>query len=77
MALNEKSLEALAAVADATSGPLTLPWPVQGNPGGFVVFSHFAEWRAFVLRLGLNDAIPQIVTATMAVPTPTRMFVIS
>lgn len=33
--------------------PLALPWPVPGNPGGFIEFSTPAEWRAFVASLGL------------------------
>lgn len=43
--------------------PLALPWPVPGNPGGFYEFSTAAQWRAFVLSLGLPAGIPEIVAA--------------
>ncbi len=43
--------------------PLALPWPVPGNPGGFIEFSAPAEWRAFVASLGLAAGIPEIVAA--------------
>lgn len=43
--------------------PLALPWPVPGNPGGFIEFSTPAEWRAFVASLGLAAGIPEIVAA--------------
>ena len=62
MALNEKFSEALAVVADTSSGPLLLPWPIPGNPGGFISFANFAEWQAFVLRLGLPDDVPQALS---------------
>lgn len=62
MALNEKISEALAAVADTSPGPLLLPWPIPGNPGGFISFVNFTEWQAFVLRLGLPDDVPQALS---------------
>lgn len=43
--------------------PLALPWPVPGNPGGFIEFSTPAEWRAFVASLGFAAGIPEIVAA--------------
>jgi hypothetical protein len=43
--------------------PLALPWPVPGNPGGFIEFSTPAEWRTFVASLGLAAGIPEIVAA--------------
>jgi hypothetical protein len=43
--------------------PLALPWPVPGNPGGFIEFSSPAQWRAFVLSLSLPPGIPDIVAA--------------
>ena len=43
--------------------PLALPWPVPGNPEGFIEFSTPAQWRAFVLSLGLPGGIPEIVAA--------------
>ena len=62
MAPNVKFLEALAAVADTSPGPIVLPWPIPGNPGGFISFANFAEWQAFVLRLGLPDDVPQVLS---------------
>ena len=62
MALNEKFSEALAVVADTSSGPLLVPWPIPGNPDGFISFANFAEWQAFVLRLGLPDDVPQALS---------------
>jgi len=56
-------LEALALAAQRTSGPIIVPWPVPGNPGGFVSFADFPEWQSFVLNLGLRVGIPDIVTA--------------
>lgn len=44
-------------------GPLTLVWPVAGNPAGILFFSEAAEWRTFVQSLGLPRGIPQIVAA--------------
>ena len=44
-------------------GPITLPWPVPGNPGGFLSFSEAAQWQKFCLSLGLNFVIPEIVAA--------------
>jgi hypothetical protein len=44
-------------------GPLVLPWPVPGNPGGMLLFSTAHEWRSFILSLGLSSGIPEIVAA--------------
>ncbi len=52
----------LLAGADANAR-LVLPWPVPGNPGGFIEFSTAEQWRAFVLSLGLPRGIPEIVSA--------------
>ena len=43
--------------------PLVLPWPVLGNPGGFIEFSTATQWQAFVSSLSLPSGIPEIVTA--------------
>jgi hypothetical protein len=43
--------------------PLTLPWPVSGNPGGFVSFETPAQWQGFILSLSLSAGIPDIVTS--------------
>ena len=43
--------------------PLILPWPVQGNPGGFLSFSSPTEWQKFISSLSLSPGIPEIVAA--------------
>lgn len=45
------------------NGPLVLPWPAPGNPGGFLSISTAAEWRDFILSLSLSPGIPEIVAA--------------
>jgi hypothetical protein len=42
--------------------PLILPWPVPGNPGGFLSFANVGEWRRFVAFCGLRPGIPDIVS---------------
>jgi hypothetical protein len=44
-------------------GPLVLPWPAPGKPGGFLEFSTPTQWKNFVLSLSLPTGIPEIVTA--------------
>jgi len=44
-------------------GPLTVPWPAPGKPGGFIEFFTAPQWRAFVLSLGLPAGLPEIVAA--------------
>jgi hypothetical protein len=61
--LRQDFLDAIETTASQTPGSLVLPWPIPGNPAGFINFANFAEWRNFVMRLGLRDGIPQIVTA--------------
>jgi hypothetical protein len=63
MAITTNFLDAVALAANQSPGPLVVPWPVSGNPGGFVSFANFAEWQAFVMNLGLRGRIPEIVTA--------------
>jgi hypothetical protein len=63
MAITTNFLDAVALAANQSPGPLVVPWPVPGNPGGFVSFANFAEWQAFVMNLGLRGRIPEIVTA--------------
>nr|WP_047166066.1 hypothetical protein [Sphingomonas sp. Y57] len=43
------------------SSPLSLIWPVPGNPVAFLHFDTADEWRAFVASLSLDDRIPDIV----------------
>jgi hypothetical protein len=47
---------------DRSHDPLVLPWPVSGNLGGFRIFCTIAEWREFILDLGLHEAIPEVVS---------------
>ena len=46
--------------------PVLLPWPTQGNAGGFIQFEKAADWRAFVDSLGIDTRIPEIVRAKFA-----------
>jgi hypothetical protein len=63
MAIKTNFLDAVALAAKLSPGPLVVPWPVPGNPGGFVSFANFAEWRTFVMNLALRETIPGIVIA--------------
>lgn len=47
-------------------GPLLLPWPVRGRPGGWIQFETMLEWRAFVDRLDLDPLVPDIVGTKFA-----------
>jgi len=46
-------------------GPMVLPWPVLGNPSGFLTFSDTSQWREFCVGLGLRFQIPYIVAAKL------------
>jgi hypothetical protein len=63
MTITANFLDAVGTAAQGSAGPLAIPWPVPGNPGGFASFASFPEWQAFVLNLGLRAGIPDIVTA--------------
>jgi len=54
-------LEAVTLAATRYPGPRIVPWPIPGNPGGFISFANFDEWRDFVVKLSLRDGIPEIV----------------
>lgn len=43
--------------------PLLLPWPLPGNPGGFIEIAKADDWRALVNDLGVDPRIPDIVRA--------------
>jgi hypothetical protein len=43
--------------------PLLLPWPLPGNPGGFVEIAKVDDWRAVVGGLGIDPRIPATVRA--------------
>jgi hypothetical protein len=54
----------LALLGDVhRDGPLTIPWPAPGKPGGFIEFSTATQWQAFVMSLSLPAGIPEIVAA--------------
>jgi hypothetical protein len=46
-------------------GPMVLPWPMPGNPAGFLTFACTSEWRAFCIGLGLHFQISYIVAAKL------------
>ncbi|MBN8812376.1 MULTISPECIES: hypothetical protein [unclassified Sphingomonas] len=50
-------------VAQFQREPLLLPWPADGNPGGFLSFETGAQWRDFIAGLGIDPHIPDIVQA--------------
>ncbi len=41
--------------------PLLMPWPIPGNPGGFIQFDHAEQWRTFIACLGMDARIPDVV----------------
>jgi hypothetical protein len=64
MPLPPAFLDALAKAEDRSSSPLTFMWPMPRFPGGQPLsFARFADWRAFVLDLGLRRTVPDIVAA--------------
>lgn len=46
--------------------PLLLPWPTDGDAGGFMQFAKASDWHAFVANLGIDPRIPEIVRAKFA-----------
>ena len=42
---------------------LLMPWPTDGNLGGFLSFETGAAWRDFIVGLGIDPHIPAIVRA--------------
>jgi hypothetical protein len=63
MPLSNDFLDAIALAATCWPGPRVVPWPIPGNPGGFISFANFAERRYFVLNLSLRAGIPETVQA--------------
>lgn len=61
MSLSDKFLDAIARAATSYPGPQVLPWPIPGNPAGFISFADFGEWRGFMSNLSLRAEIPEIV----------------
>jgi hypothetical protein len=47
----------------AREGPLTIPWPVPGNPGYIYAFQRKGDWLAFLRRLDLHAAVPMPTTS--------------
>ncbi len=43
--------------------PLTLSWPMDGIPAGWLSIQTPEAWREFVMSLSLSDGIPEIVQA--------------
>jgi hypothetical protein len=62
VALTAHFLDAVGVLAEQSDRPLTMPWPMPGNPGAFVSFATFAEWRAFMLRFNLRSSVLEIIT---------------
>ena len=46
--------------------PLVIPWPSPGLPGGFLQFDDPEAWRSFIVNLGIDDRVPDIVRAKFA-----------
>ncbi len=63
MPLSNDFLDAIALAATRCPGPRIVPWPIPGNPGGFISFANFNEWQDFVVHLSLRQGIPEIVRA--------------
>ena len=55
-------LEAVAVAAARAPGPRTIPWPIPGNPGGFVQFEDYAQWQKFLLAFDLPPSVAGVVT---------------
>jgi hypothetical protein len=63
MTLSSDFLDAIVKAGDRLEQPLTIVWPMPGNPTTFLSFATFADWSAFVLSLGLRRRAPDIVAA--------------
>jgi hypothetical protein len=61
MNVSENLLKSLAASGDRSTNPLQMVWPIRGNPVALIEFSRLEDWQAFVGRLGLQRATPDIV----------------
>lgn len=48
------------------AAPLVVPWPMPGKLDAFLSFERIEAWKAFVLRLDLDQRIPLIVRAKFA-----------
>lgn len=45
----------------ARDAPLIIPWPSPGLTGGMIQFNEPDEWRRFIVGLGIDPRIPDIV----------------
>jgi hypothetical protein len=45
----------------ARDAPLIIAWPSPGLPGGMIQFNQPDEWRRFIIGLGIDARIPDIV----------------
>lgn len=54
-------MDSLNIALPARSDPLVLPWPIPGNPSGFIQFEHGDQWREFIRSLDVNPSVPEIV----------------
>ncbi|KAA3509197.1 hypothetical protein [Agrobacterium rosae] len=62
-AVEEDPYERVDIAAGAFPGVRSIAWPIAGNPGGFVSFDDYWEWRTMFLSFSLHKAVPRIVTA--------------
>jgi hypothetical protein len=46
---------------EASSGPMVISWPSSLGPASLLTFETASEWQAFVAKLALNAAAPDIV----------------
>ena len=61
MPISESFTEAIASAAEKCAGPLVVPWPLPGQPAGFMSFGSFSDWLRFVNDLALPEGVPDIV----------------
>lgn len=61
MTITAEFLEIVALAATKSPGIAMLPWPTQGNPGGFKSFQNYGNWQSFILNLNLRPGLPDIV----------------
>ncbi len=62
MTITPAFLDAIAAAAERSPGPRTIPLPMPGNVGDFRSFTNFDEWRDYWLGLRLPFGVPQNMT---------------
>ncbi|WP_157220459.1 hypothetical protein [Flavisphingomonas formosensis] len=50
-------------ILEDRAAPLLLPWPLPGNPGGFIEITKADDWRELVGGLSIDPRIPDSVRA--------------